>query len=203
MKRMFNYVGLFLVSITFSVTLSILFGQNTPVFSQQPDAQQLEQITQSIQSCLPKPPEDAATAYQFELLTKQESGAQTFHLLLVKDPSDPNDYPWETLIVTEGERCENLIPMRSDVKTLTRFVPQPVANQLALARYQELLKTDVGKRLIRRQLTVITVPPGAPTDVDMDEYAIAPEDAWALKQLGIPVPSNFKVRPVETPIQQP
>jgi|GEM_PF-1595620 len=195
MQRLFRFVSFFLSA----AALAFFLGHGIPASSEEVNAQALEQITKSIQLCLPKAPEDAASPYQFALLGSQKIGDQTFHLLLVKDPADPNDYPWETLIVTAGINCKNLIPVRSDVQTLTRFVPQPVAQQLALARYNELQKTPAGERLIQRQLKAITVPVGSPTDVDMDELLIAPEDAWALRQLGISVPSSFKISPVETP----
>ncbi len=199
MRQVVNFLVLFLMALS----LTILTSHRLPGWSQDADSPKLEHIPKNIQTCLPQPPVDVTSPYQFQLLAKQDVGAKTFHLLQVIDTSDPNDYPWETLIVVAEDTCKNLIPLRSEIKTLTRFVSQDVANQMALARYQELLKTPAGKRLIQRQLKVITVAPGAPTDVDLDEYILAPEDAWALQQLDIAIPANFKTHPVETPANEP
>lgn len=157
-----------------------------------------EGIAQVAQSCLPQRRwmSTPMPAYTFHPLAVETLRGQTYHLIEVNQPEDPN-FPWETLIVTHGKKCKNLIPERQEVRTLTQFMPFATAKKLALARYRRWLRSSNGRARIERQLRVIPVQPNVPADLDLDEYLIAPEDAWALRQLGFSIPSRFKVEPVQ------
>jgi hypothetical protein len=155
--------------------------------------------SQDLQACLPQRPQtvEPRPSYTFNTLAVEKDQQIKYYLIEVTEPEDPQ-YPWETLVIVKGGKCTNPIPERQQVRTLTQFMPYNVAQKLALTRYRKWLEKPNGKARIQRQIQVLDLKPGTPADLDLDELVIAPEDAWALKELGYTIPPQYKVEPIQS-----
>lgn len=183
------------------------------IFSSIPTAEQRTLMMLAEQGCLPVPAPHIAPAYEFSMIssirdTRAEvqqnlSLGRDFYYVRVHSPWEVPDYPWETLVSVDGYgTCTNLIGQRSGGVTLTTFMPPPLAGQLALAKYQQLAVTAEGEGQINRILGQFTPDPDAlNSDLDMDVW-IAPEDAWALTQMGYSIPEEFNEYPTQIPYQE-
>ncbi|HEY9907063.1 MAG TPA: hypothetical protein V6D18_05575 [Thermosynechococcaceae cyanobacterium] len=152
-------------------------------------------------ACLPqrRPMVTPLPPYTYKRIASETVNDQTYHLIEVGQPEDPK-YPWESLILTNSSgQCVNLIPERQRVRSLTKFMSYDTAKQLALARYRKWLEQPDGKQRIERLVRLPQPRPGAPADLDLDQPLLAPEDNWALRQLGIAIPPQYKTEPIQPP----
>ena len=208
--------GQILLALAIAVAMAIaplVPGWAQPISSVMPTAEQRTLRRLSQQGCLPVPAPHIAPAYEFSLIASIRDTRpavsqnleldQDFYYIRVHSPWEIPDYPWETLSAIDGHgQCTNLIGQRAGGVTLTTFMPPPLAGQLALEKYRQLQATPEGQGQINRLLGSVTPDPESyNSDLDMDTW-IAPEEAWALQELGYVVPATMHEYPVQVPYKE-
>jgi hypothetical protein len=146
-------------------------------------AQEASGLSANIIPCIPQ--ENRQPISQIIPISETEFQGQTYHLLSVYFSSDP--HPSNLIIASTYDSCQEVFynPM-GDAIALSQVVPQEVAQQLTLGRYQREIER-IGLDAFQQQ-----VSQSAPS---RESVTWAEEEVWALQQLGIEIPSNVQVSP--------
>ncbi len=184
--------GLFLVSKLFIPPQHLISSVNTlktPVVFVQATAEIDNEIPQKLYPCLPKQVKRLALAASSSI--KQD----TYYLVDVQQAprplsttEAPSPTDEQTLVKLDNLGCLVVIPKeKMGAVSLTRYVPESVAQALSLQMYQKAI-IEVGGKEKFQQLW----------DEDDDTEAgdksyIFPENAWALQKLGIRISPNVQV----------
>ncbi|OWY64103.1 hypothetical protein B7486_49180 [cyanobacterium TDX16] len=88
-------------------------------------------------------------------------------------------------MTADSRNCKLLTPPEKSnlliTASLREFVSEPVANQLALDKWQRQQKALGGKKALQQEINLGTQP-------GPDAIELNPEDVWALDKLGIHIP---------------
>lgn len=114
----------------------------------------------------------------------------------------PEKRYWETTVsVNDKGECQVLVARNQPFQTLQAFMPRVVARDLALQRIKQYVDEDHGIKKLQAAINQVSEaqtflnrhrPTGAPV---YESVTYAPEMVWALKQVGVKVPSNIPVYP--------
>jgi hypothetical protein len=171
----------------------------------------------TIKKCLPLR-ENGVTALaplarSFTIIAKAQNNQNTgkrqikeFFLLNSRVKGEKNIFPLETTLigVDTNNVCFNYEPLLPPAIHLNKFMSQETARNLALQKYQWILKQPGGKAYIQSKLKVESVDytsirrdnsEGRNIYVPDATYLIA-EEAWALKKLGFSIPKEVAIYPV-------
>lgn len=205
-------IATLVAALTVAVNWHPVTAQNQPILMQVSDGASVIQSFAS-NECLPPNPANPPNAqYTFDWVSSvQDSRPEVlnndnrwreFHLFRVNRPWETPNYWWETLTAVDGNgQCENLIGQPIGTSTLTFAMPTQLAGQLALERFRQLQQTAEGQDYIARLLSEPPITDDGFLLYD-DIPAIAPEDAWALRELGYIIPSSFEELPAQIPYQE-
>ncbi len=136
-------------------------------------------LPQRIQACVPA--EQVARVQA--VATAQKSGI-SYYLMNAYQRNDP--VPTDLLVsVNRQAQCSLLLynPM-GDVIPLSRFVPQDVARQLVKVRFNLAIEKAGGKEKFQQQLL---------NSANQTDSYWAPEEVWAMNQLGIQLPEGIEI----------
>lgn len=141
----------------------------------------LNQTSQSYKNCLPK------QVTQVELMGTVTDNHNAYYLLSIY--SNQNQF-WEELIqVNPNGQCSSLLSQSNPEDWPSKYLPMDVAQKLALKRYTKLINKAGGKQAFQQALLQETKNDPQPEAKDY----MPPEYVWALKQLGIQIPFEYKV----------
>lgn len=139
-------------------------------------------IPKIVMLCLPKNSKEISLA----ALTQYEE--ITYYLLDLTVARDDRSFgtSFDRIIVTaDSSNCKLLTPPEKSnlliTASLREFVSEPVANQLALDKWQRQQKALGGKTALQQEINLGTQP-------GPDAIELNPEDVWALDKLGIHIP---------------
>jgi hypothetical protein len=165
------------------ITASIGVGWGLILLVHPVYAQEFSSVPSNILPCIPQ--ENRQPISQVLPISQTEYQGQTYHLLSVYFSADPR--PSSLVIASTYDSCQEVFynPM-GDAIALSRVVPQDVAQQLTLGRYQKEIE-QIGIDAFRQQVTQSASSNAVVT--------WAEEEVWALQQLGIEIPSNVQVSP--------
>jgi hypothetical protein len=148
------------------------------------------QIPESVSSCIPerirKPVArvDNLSNYAFE--------SATYYLFGLLEEGQPANAPPVLLVIkTTGQDCHELFfnPAGEPVQ-LAQFMPQTVARRLTLGLYEHQID-KIGIDKFKADIAKVTASRASITWFD--------EEVWALRQLGIEIPSNVRISPLPSP----
>jgi hypothetical protein len=209
MFRQHRYLILFLCGLFVSAAIEVC----------RPALSQSTTTPPEVATCLPPAP--TAGINQFETLgsyTYPDSGLTYLYLLVtppkpVSQPDSSSDgsesggdnnnsaaddntplpsNPWR-LVISYGASSGCQALTTPDNQSLSALLV-PVARQLELQRYQKVVQQVGGIEAFKRALFSFENDPHHGSDLP-EQVRIAPESAWALKQMGIKLPSNWVVGP--------
>ncbi len=190
----------FLVTVLLNWMFSIIFNNHvfTPnihstaiLISQTEHKPQYdEKIPKSLYSCLPKQIQKA------ELRAKTTANQTNYYLIGVYNQSQPLNQEQaplpnyqESLVSSNDASCEIIIPKdKLGMASMTQYVPKEVAYDLSLQSRRQAI-ARVGGRKKYQELLLEDEQGSTPGD----HTIYFPEDIWALKKLGIKLPTNIKV----------
>lgn len=139
-------------------------------------------IPKIVMLCLPKNVKEISLT----ALTKYEG--ISYYLLDLTVARDDRSFgtSFDRIIVTADSRnCKLLTPPEKSnlliTVSLREFVSEPVANQLALDKWQRQQKALGGKKALQQEINLGTQP--GPDAIELNS-----EDVWALNKLGIHIP---------------
>lgn len=142
-------------------------------------------IPEKLYPCLPR------QAQKLELRAHINENEIDYYLVGIQQlqQSDDDDTPayQETVVELDDIGCSIIVPReKSHAVSLTRYIPEEVAHQLKLQRFQQAIKQTGGKEKFQQLLL---------EDEKQSESTsyFFPEDAWALKKLGIRLPNNAQI----------
>jgi hypothetical protein len=140
-------------------------------------------IPEALYPCLPQ------SVDRVERLGQVQQEQETSYLLGVFE----NDRYWELLVQTDEAGCL-LIKGPQDTEPLSAYVPIEIAQQLALQRYQRRIEEAGGLPAFQQGFTeYMTQQPGG------ELVYLAPENVWALQQLGVEIPEGtYQIRQPNT-----
>lgn len=197
MKRKLTLITLLAIGGFFLVTpfiqtyrpISSYDKANSPVVLVQATEANIDStIPKKLYPCLPKKVE------KLRLFASHTTEQDTYYLIGIyqpPQPHSPDEAPpptyEETIVKLDKLGCLVIVPKEKIGEvSLTEFVPESVARSLSLQRYQKAIEEVGGKEKYQQVWNEGDVEAG-------DVSYLFPEDAWALKQLGINVPSNVRV----------
>lgn len=149
-------------------------------------------IPQSIEPCLPKGKHYKSLKLEAETIYQKEK----YYLvsLIEEQPSifenDPEPFVTQqaTVISEDKNGClVKLLPNQSLTHSMTLFMPEAVARELALRHWQNEIKKAGGKEQLLQSYNEM------PRDAADSPWLFFPEDAWAFEQLGMKLPQPSKV----------
>lgn len=145
------------------------------------DAQTTD-IPETVSRCIPQ--QTRQPIVRNELIGSSRLQGKNYYLLATY--TENNQQPTNLIVAVTNGRCEGLFfnPM-GDRVPFASVVPQSVAQQLTLARYRREIQR-IGKDRFQQQ-----VSEGAASTQNPIWFA---EEVWALRQLGITVPTNVRVQ---------
>lgn len=170
------------------ITLSSVLGLGIWIVSFSPLLQALGQTVQAeiestvpdkLYPCLPRQVE------RVEQLGQVQGEQQTFYLL----GAFQGERYWELLAQTDEAGCL-LIKGQQDTEPLSAYVPIEIAQQLSLQAYQHRIEEAGGLQAFQQGFSqYMTQQPGG------EIVYLAPEDVWALQQLGVEIPEgSYEIR---------
>ncbi|NET34880.1 MAG: hypothetical protein F6K19_23130 [Cyanothece sp. SIO1E1] len=155
-----------------SLLIPSSFGTGRVAQTQTPDIEAV--IPDSLSPCLP------GNIQRIELLGTAERALETFYLLGVFK----NSQYWESLVTTDNVGCL-LIKSQADTEVLSAYVPFEISQKLTLQSYQRRIQEAGGLQAFQRGLSEYM------SQRDPGEISyFAPEDIWALEQLGVELPEG-------------
>jgi hypothetical protein len=150
------------------------------------------QVPESVASCIPdrirKPVArvDNLANYAFE--------EETYYLFGLLEEGQPANAPPVLLVIKAmGQDCHEVFfnPAGETVQ-LAQFMPQTVARRLTLGLYEHQID-KIGIDKFKADIAKVTASRASITWFD--------EEVWALRQLGIEIPSNVRIAPLPSPAQ--
>lgn len=184
--------GFFLTTHFFTQTyrpISSYSKANSPVVLVQATEANIDSsIPKKLYPCLPKKVE------RLMLVASAVNKDNTYYLVGVDqalqfastDEAPPPTYE-ETLVKLDNLGCLVVVPKEKKVMvSLTRYLPESVARSLSLQKHRKKIVDAGGKQKFEQSFNDDRDGAGEIT-------YLFPEDAWALKQLGINIPSNVRV----------
>jgi hypothetical protein len=148
------------------------------------------QVPESVASCIPERIRrpigrvNNVANYAFE--------GETYYLLGLLEEGEPADSPPVLLVVkTTGQDCQEVFfnPGGETVQ-FAQVMPQMVARRLTLGLYEREIN-EIGMDKFKADIVKSAGSQASVTWFD--------EEVWALKQLGIPIPSNVRIAPLPSP----
>lgn len=145
-------------------------------------------IPKKLYPCLPR------KVGRLKLLASNTSEQDTYyfigiHLAPYHQNSDeplPPTYQ-ETLVKLDNLGCLVIIPKEKlGAVSLTQYVPESVARSLSLQKHRKVIVEAGGKQNFEQSFS-------EDRDGQGETTYLFPEDVWALKQLGINIPSSVQV----------
>jgi hypothetical protein len=145
-------------------------------------------IPKKLYPCLPRKVE------KLKLLGSTVDADNTYYLVGVYqalqsvpiNEAPPPTYE-ETLVKLDNLGCLVVVPKEKKVMaSLTRYVPESVARSLSLQKHRKKIVDAGGKQKFEQSFNEDREEGG-------ETVYLFPEDVWALKQLGINIPSNVRV----------
>ena len=139
-------------------------------------------IPETVSRCIPQ--QTRQPIVRSELIGSSQLQGKDYYLLAAY--TENSQAPTNLIIAVTNGRCEEVFfnPM-GDRVPFASVVPQSVAQQLTLARFQREIQR-IGKDRFQQQ-----VSEGAASTQNPTWFA---EEVWALRQLGITVPANVQVQ---------
>jgi len=192
-RKAFWWLGFLMISI---LSMAIVIGWHfvLPLLDGPPQASSTIAITQnqvwdsripkSIYPCIPR----NTKTVEWGATTKFEG--LTYYLLGITAPGEFNTDAWErSVIALDAYGClVKTPPTGASYSSLAKFVPKPVAQQLALGLWQQRMREFGSKEKLEAELHE-NAQPGEVT------YVLFAEDVWALQQLGVRIPERFLDNP--------
>jgi hypothetical protein len=168
-KYFLDFGLLFVMGVIGAIALT--FAAHLPIQAQ------TSGIPEVVNSCIP-----SNQVARSELIGSTRLQDRDYYLLTAYEQGD--DVASDLVIAASGESCERIFynPM-GDRLALSSTVPQAVARQLTLQRYQREIQR-IGQQAFQQQVNQ-AASSGSVTWYD--------EEVWALQQLGITVPANVRV----------
>lgn len=140
------------------------------------------QLPTAVQSCIPTQTRLPIT--HSEIIGSTRLSSRTYYLLAAYTEGQTS--PVDLVISTQGESCqEKFFNPMGDRLPLAQFLPQSVARQLTLARLRRAM-AQAGSAAAFQQQVNQAAENGNPAWFE--------EEAWALQQLGIAIPSNVQIQ---------
>ena len=170
------------IFIPFLFLVTLLGTVSYPALLQAVNAQAIsDSIPQTIVKCLPKV-RDRAT-----VLARAVENDTAYYLVHTSFKRGEDSAWGDFLIAAENTGCVLLnSPDAAQTlykNSLAQYVPVSVAQKLALSKWQKELNRTGSKEALRKEI-LAGIEPGP------DTMYLFPEDIWALKQLGIEIPTN-------------
>lgn len=138
-------------------------------------------IPQAIVKCLPK------THEKTTVLARAVENDTDYYLVHTSFKQGKDSVWGDFLIAAENTGCALLhSPDAAQTlyqNSLAQYVPMSVAQKLALSKWQKELDLAGSKEALHKEI-LAGIEPGP------DTMYLFPEDIWALKQLGIEIPTN-------------
>ncbi|MGH2412335.1 MAG: hypothetical protein ACRDEA_01275 [Microcystaceae cyanobacterium] len=158
---------------------------STPVLAQV--SQDKQKISPSLLPCLPRGKQ--YKSFKLEGTTQNQGDRYSLvsfieekESIFENDP-EPLIINLTTVILEDDLGCLVKMPSSLSVThSMTLFVPEAVANQLALISVTNQIQKAVGKDKYIQSFK------NAPRDAGDGPWIFFPEDVWAYRQLGIPLP---------------
>jgi hypothetical protein len=140
-----------------------------------------EKVPAVVTQCIPQQTRQPIT--RTVLVGSTRLQGKEYYLLTAYSQDGSSDL----IISVTGDRCiEEFFNPMGDPIPLASAVPESVAQQLTLARYQQRLDRE-GKETLQQQIDRSVASAESPV-----WFA---EEVWALQQLGIAIPDNVQVQP--------
>ena len=105
---------------------------------------------------------------------------QTYHFIAVEGQRKNESV---RAVIRRGQACHLIFVDAGEATTLSEGVPIPVAKQIALVAFKNAVKRRGGLPSYQRWFTAQKLSP------------LAPEDAFALKAIGVQIPASTKILP--------
>lgn len=143
-------------------------------------------IPQSVYPCIPR------NAKSVEWGATAKLNGLSYYLLGIVAPNEFNNNAWERAVIAiDPQGCLVLTPASgASYNSLTKYVPVPVAQQLALGSWQQRMREYGGKEKLEAEFQE-NAQPGEVT------YILFTEDIWALQQLGVRIPKELLTNPYQ------
>jgi hypothetical protein len=140
-----------------------------------------EEVPAVVTQCVPQQTRQPIT--RTALIGSTQLQGKEYYLLAAYSQNEAADL----IISVTGDRCtEEFFNPMGDPIPLASAVPEAVAQQLTLARYQQRIERE-GKETLQQQIDRSAASAESP--------AWFAEEVWALQQLGITIPKNVQVQP--------
>jgi hypothetical protein len=146
-----------------------------------PSQAESEEVPAAVTQCVPQQTRQAIT--RTALIGSTRFQDKEYYLLSAYSQNEAADL----IISVTSDRCtEEFFNPMGDPIPLASAVPEAVAQQLTLARYQQRIDRE-GKEALQQQVDRSAASTENPT-----WFA---EEVWALQQLGITIPENVQIQP--------
>jgi hypothetical protein len=157
----------------------VAFNPFSQAFAQSVQAEIESTVPDKLYPCLPQQVE------RVEQLGQVQGEQQTFYLL----GAFQGDRYWELLAQTDEAGCL-LIKAQQDTEPLSAYVLIEIAQQLSLQAYQRRIEEAGGLQTFQQEFSeYMTQQQGG------EIVYLAPEDVWALQQLGVEIPEgSYEIR---------
>jgi hypothetical protein len=139
-----------------------------------------------VSRCIPQQTRQVITST--ELIGSTHYQEKEYYLLAAYSQNESADLIISVTVdsITEHRCTEEFFNPMGDPIPLASVVPETVAQQLTLARYQQRIN-QIGKAALQQQIN---------QSADSVEHpSWFAEEVWALQQLGITIPDNVQVQP--------
>jgi hypothetical protein len=134
-----------------------------------------------VTQCIPQQTRQAIT--RTALIGSTRLQGKEYYLLAAYSQNEAADL----IISVTGDRCtEEFFNPMGDPIPLASAVPEAVAQQLTLARYQQRIDRE-GKETLQQQIDR--------SAASTENPAWFAEEVWALQQLSITIPENVQIQP--------
>jgi hypothetical protein len=152
------------------------------------------QVPDSVAACIPQ--RIRKPIAQVNSIANHVFEGETYYLLGLLEEGEPADAPPALLVVkTVGQDCQEVFfnPGGESVQ-LAGSMPLTVARRLTLGLYEHEIE-EIGREKFQADLIKAAGSRDSVTWFD--------EEIWALKQLGISIPSNVQTAPLPSPSTSP
>jgi hypothetical protein len=162
-----------ILRVIFAVMLAIALS----TFPSQAESGEVPAV---VTQCIPQQTRQAIT--RTALIGSTQLQGKEYYLLAAYSQNEAADL----IISVTGDRCvEEFFNPMGDPIPLASAVPEAVAQQLTLARYQQWIDRE-GKEALQQQIDRAAAYTENP--------AWFAEEVWALQQLGITIPNNVQIQ---------
>lgn len=144
-----------------------------------------EAIPASLQPCLQQINTEDNPVERVVIDGQYYERARTYYLLTAFPPQ--SDYGWDAVVSSDRFGCQivNLNPM-GDAVPATAFLPPSVARGLTLNTLKSTIRENGGPQGYQKFLLQLAQESG-------NQLMLMPYEVWAIKQLGIQIPSSIKI----------